>query len=284
MAAPPSDAPALNPGDRPSRLDLARHATGENTLAGPVDAVWLRELEAERARLEPFDWEILRARAARLPDEALAPAPAPARASWFAPLLALLVAAAAALAIVPQAVGPAPEEDGLKGPPSSGGGISAPRGRSGPEAIAPADLSATGAPLLGAVGTLGYVVQRGERRLRGTRSLVLEAGDLVSFRCYSARYREVTLVTVDVDGTVAPLDPDVGLAPVPLEPGQRVPLDAHFVVAPPIPPVVLAFFGEWTVDRIHATVKEATTDAGIDGLTELDDAADDVALVTLRAG
>lgn len=283
MSGLPSELPALNPGDRPSRLDLARHATGETTLAGPVDEVWLRELEAERARVEPFDWEILRARAARLPDEAPAPAPAAPRSSWFAPLLALLVAATAAVAVLPQAVAPAPEE-GLKGPPSSGGGIAIPPGKRDPEAIAPADLSAAGGPVLGDVGTLGYLVQRGDKRLRGTRSLVLEAGDLVSFRCYSARYREVTLVTVDADGTVAPLDPDVGLAPVPLEPGQRVPLDAHFVVSPPIPPAVLAFFGEWTVDRIRATVKEATTDAGIDGLTELDDAADDIALVTLRAG
>jgi hypothetical protein len=92
----------INPGTRPSRLELGRHATGEVDLGiGPNP--YLDALNAERARVEPFDFEILRARAERIAD----PAPTRPTVPWwrrmqlFVPVLAL---AAAALVFTPKDV------------------------------------------------------------------------------------------------------------------------------------------------------------------------------------
>lgn len=91
---------AVNPGDRPSRLDLARHLTGEAPLAGGLDEAWLAEVVAGRARVPPFDAAVLRAAAARLDD----PRPAPAR-RWAWVLLPVLLAAALLLTVRPPGPG-----------------------------------------------------------------------------------------------------------------------------------------------------------------------------------
>lgn len=66
----------LNDGTRPSRLALARAATGETPpLDGPEAAAYAAELHDAEASLAPFDWEILRAAAARVEDERPAAAP-----------------------------------------------------------------------------------------------------------------------------------------------------------------------------------------------------------------
>lgn len=84
----------INPGDRPSRLQLARHATGEAALP-QADPAFLAAVEAERARTPAFDWDALRARADR-PEPRGEVVAGPS--TWFrvarvaAPLLALAAA------------------------------------------------------------------------------------------------------------------------------------------------------------------------------------------------
>ncbi|MFN7146243.1 MAG: hypothetical protein ACK4YP_20895, partial [Myxococcota bacterium] len=91
----------INPGARPSRLALARHATGEAVAdtSAPTSRAFLAALEAERARVEPFDFEGIRARAERL-DERPAALPAPALPWWRRLWLAVPVLAVAAGAVV----------------------------------------------------------------------------------------------------------------------------------------------------------------------------------------
>lgn len=82
--------PEINDGRRPSRLDIARHATGEAPLLAPERVTpALEALEAERSRTPAFDWTILQAAAHRVEE------PRPRRVSrpWLAffPLFALAV-------------------------------------------------------------------------------------------------------------------------------------------------------------------------------------------------
>lgn len=286
--------PPLNGGERPSRLDLARHATGEIRLEGPLDEAWLRALEAERPRVEGFDWEILSKRAARLSDEPL-PAAAPAQ-GW--PVLRLLGLALAAFAFVlvmlpdlvrrpsPGEDGPTATEaaeDGLKGPPPGGRGMTAPPGVPDAGQVERTSVAGAANALPEAdVGTLSWYVQRGDRQLRGTRSLALVDGDQVGFRLFAARYHSVVLAQVDAAGAVAPLDSQRGFTPLAIEPMQKAPLPVHFVVRPPVAVTVVAFFGEWTEARVRATVEEAWSTGGAAALRDLADDADDIAMVSLH--
>ena len=99
----------LNDGTRPSRLALALAATGETApQTGPEALAFAAELQDAEASLAPFDWEILRAAAARGEDEHPASAPAQATPPWwrrFGLLLApaLAVAAALIIAVLPNA-------------------------------------------------------------------------------------------------------------------------------------------------------------------------------------
>lgn len=84
----------INDGSRPSKLAMARVLTGEtsgDTSRDAVDVSFLDAVEAERARVDPFDFEILRARAHRL-EEAPPTRPARSRLWWFVPVLALAAA------------------------------------------------------------------------------------------------------------------------------------------------------------------------------------------------
>lgn len=81
----------INDGSRPSRLDLARHASGEQLLPPEkADPQRLSLLEAERARTPEFDWTILQAAAHRVEEP---PRPAPRNAAfrwWWMPVFAVL--------------------------------------------------------------------------------------------------------------------------------------------------------------------------------------------------
>lgn len=81
----------INDGSRPSRLELDRRATGE-TSGDVSDVSHAAALEAEKARVPPFDWAALQSRAAAI-DEAPAPRAANRTwALWLAPVLALAAA------------------------------------------------------------------------------------------------------------------------------------------------------------------------------------------------
>lgn len=280
------DLPPVNDGSRPSRLDLARHATGELALPGVVDDPYLRALEAERARVEPFDFEVLRARAARLDDPAPAPRPAPPRPRPWGALLAALAAVAVTVVLLPDlrpTPPPPPPEEGLKGPSGGGKTLEAPPTIPDPSPMAAERLGGAMSTMPESqVGTLSFLVVREGKQSRGTWSTKLQEGDLVGFRAFAARYDQVWLVTVDPAGGVAPLDPRAGFAPTPIEPDQRVNLGVHFAVTPPVRLLVLAFFGEWTEARVRATVSERWAAGGADALVALADAEDDVAVVKLE--
>lgn len=91
----------VNDGSRPSRLALARAATGElPPVPGPEAERYAAELDAARAELAPFDATILRAAAARVESERPRVAPRPwYRRLWVWPVLAL---AAALLVVLPR--------------------------------------------------------------------------------------------------------------------------------------------------------------------------------------
>jgi hypothetical protein len=60
----------INDGRRPSHFELARRATGETTGEIPDD--FRAALDSAKARVRPFDWEVLSKHAARLSDEPVA--------------------------------------------------------------------------------------------------------------------------------------------------------------------------------------------------------------------
>ena len=60
----------INDGRRPSHFELARRATGETTGEIPDD--FRAALDSAKARVRPFDWEVLSKHAARLRDELVA--------------------------------------------------------------------------------------------------------------------------------------------------------------------------------------------------------------------
>jgi hypothetical protein len=233
----------INPGTRPSRLALARHATGEAPLPSPDPTTqrWLAGLAAERARMEPFDFEVLRARAARLADEPPARREAAAppwyRRVWLAvPLLAF--AAAAVIA------------------------VRAPDGDCGP-----GDLPCN--RIKGDVD-LGFFVLRDGRVYPGDPGERLRAGDRVQFT-YRAPYASVVLLSVDGLGRLTVYYPEAGERGVAIVPGERHVLDGSILLDDaPGPEVFLAFFGEaWTVSRARDTVEDTLGSEGVAGLAAL---------------
>lgn len=286
-----SPLPPLNDGRRVSHLELARHVTGERRLDGLVDDTvlegpWLQGLERTRAQVEPFDFEVLRARAARLEaraprlEERPAPVARPAR-RWFGLLMSLAVLAGAAV-IVPRVAPPEP------GPVASAEGL---KGASlpirGPE-HAPSTQEAN--PTLGAMaigtsggpGELSFVLQRDGKRVRGGRNTSLQDGDLIAFRCYAAQYEEVTLARISADGTVSPLDPAHGYTPLPLDRYQRVEIEGYEQVTLPIEPIVAAFFGPWNEATIRQFVQAAWATGGAEAFVDLADTADNIDAIQLR--
>ena len=247
----------INTGSRPSRLALARHATGEARLpdalvAQPDAAAFLASLEAERARVEPFDFEVLRARSERLGDEA-PPTSATApwwRRTWFAaPVLALAAALFAVRAPDPAARPPADATDAAASTPPE----------SGPNRLkGEADL--------------GFYVLRGDRVYPGDPSETFRAGDRLQFT-YRGPYSSLVLLSVDGDGRLTVFYPEAGERGVPLVPGDRHVLDGSIVLDDaPGPEVFLGFFGDgWTVSRAREAALAAYASGGAAALVALAD-------------
>lgn len=277
-----SPLPPVNDGRRPSRLALARHATGEEPLAGPLDEAWLGSLEASRAQVPAFDMAVLRAAAERV-DEA--PPARPARASgwsrWWLGLGALAPLAAALVFFLrgPDGAGLPPGgatvaeggyvgEKGVTKYSGSGSGITAPEGRRDPME---AGAQEGAAPVVTADGeaVLNFVYLRDGETTHGRRNTVLREGDLLEFRTWSGKFERVILVTVEADGRVAPLDDQVGFGGRELRVGTRARLPGSFEVHPPVPAIVVGFFGDWTESAIRAILGEAYGAGGIDAVQDL---------------
>ena len=220
----------INPGTRPSRLELGRHATGEVRL-DVGEHPYLSALEAERARVEPFDFEVLRARSERLVD------PAPARTTpttpwWrrFQLLMPVLAVAAAALFLLPHDV-----TNRLKGD---------------------ADL--------------GFYLLRGDDVLPGAPDAVFHEGDRIQFS-YRGPYSRLILLSVDGDGFLTRYYPESGEVGVAIIPGSRGLLDGSIVLDDaPGPEVFLGFFGDdWTVSDAKTVALDAWAEGGADALVDL---------------
>lgn len=239
--------PPLNDGRRPSRLDLALHATGERRLSPPPDPARLAELEAERARTPAFDAAVLRAAAARVEE-----APDPVRTDpvpwWRRPwrvLVPVLVAAALALVLVRPGPGPS--------------------GR-----------------LKGEVD-LGFYVQRAGEVLPGDPGGTFSAGDRLQFTYRASGYDSLVLVSVDGEGTLSRYYPATGDAPVPVVPGDRHVLDGAVELDDaPGPEVFVAVFGADSATEVERTVRERWREGGVDGLVRLADETPGVAVLVIR--
>ncbi|MCK6525190.1 DUF4384 domain-containing protein [Myxococcota bacterium] len=234
----------LNDGDRPSRLALARAATGETApLGGPEALAFAAELQDAEASLAPFDWEILRAAAARVEDkpEAVAAAPAPPpwwrRLAWaFAPLA--VVAAALALVVLPDA----------------------------PSSRAKGDVD------------LDFVVLREGRVMPGVEGRVYGPGDLLQFTYRAAGHERLVLLSIDGEGRVTVFYPSAGDTPLAVVPGERHVLDGSIALDDaPGPELFVAVFGPSGVEEARELVEGAWSRGGaaaVSALKETDPAID----------
>ncbi len=220
----------FNDGRRPSRLELGRRLTGELPADGsPELAAYAREIEAARAAMPPFDFEVLRARAERLDERA--PARRPARRSRWAQLLMgltpALVAAAALLALqVPS--------EGIR---AKGG----------------ADLDF-------------FVLQDGEVR-PGVDGEVLRAGDRVQFTYRAEGLDTLVIAGVDGGGTVSLYYPERGDEPVAIAPYGRRVLEGSIVLDEAEgPEVFVAVFGADSAEEVLEEVEAICDEEGWRGL------------------
>lgn len=244
----------INDGSRPSRLDLARQATGETAPGAGGNAgggaggsaggsaAHLAALEAERARVEPFDWAGIRARAVRLEEE-----PAPRRAApwWRRLTLAVpLLALAGALLVY------------VRGPDNRTKGD--------------ADI--------------GFYVLRGGQVHPGDPDEPVRAGDRLQFTYPAGPRSQMVLLSLDGDGRVSVFYPDTGDAPVAIVPGERHVLEGSIILDDaPGPEVFVGFFGDaWTVARSREAAIDAWEAGGTDGVRELAAADPDISVLVLE--
>jgi len=294
MSLPDEDPllPPINDGRRPSRLDLARHATGELHLSPPPSDAWLRTLEAERARTPAFDMAILSAHAERLVDDP----PRPPRRSFFSwPRIAMVLLSVGAVVAVtakpappPTSVAASEDLDGVKGSGQRKGDTEYHRTI---EKVEKETLSTTTAATSGGAGTdddlpdvalMRVLIERGGKVMKGRHDNELAGGDLVGFRCFSAAFDRVTLVAVDAAGAISAPEGGEALTPTPLRVNEKQDLDFHFAVTPPVDATILAFFGEWTATDIRATVEKEWSSGGVAALDRLAEAHPDIEMATLH--
>ncbi len=241
--------PPGNDGTRPSRLTLARRATGE-LPPDPADvsdvsrAAWLAGLDAERARVEPFDFEAIRARSERLVDTPSRPVPV--RSPWWRRLLFAVpvLAVVAALLLVVQT-----------GPPSTGTRV---KGTS----------------------DLGFYILRDGQISLGHPDAVFREGDRLQFT-YRAVHDRLVLLSIDGEGLLTQYYPEAGEQGVAIVPGNRGVLDSSVILDDaPGPEVFVGFFGDgWGARRARAIAERAYADGGADALLAL--AEDDPSITTL---
>jgi hypothetical protein len=238
----------LNDGTRPSRLALALAATGETApQSGPEALAFAAELQEAEATLAPFDWEILRAAAARGEDERPASAPAQATPPWWRRLglvlaPALAVAAALVVAVLPDA----------------------------PSSRAKGDVD------------LDFVVLREGRVMPGVEGRVYGPGDLLQFTYRAAGHEQLVLMSIDGQGKVTVFYPSQGDAPLAVVPGERHVLDGSIALdAAPGPELFVAVFGPSSVSEARELVEEAWAQGGAAAVTQLKetDPAVDVVMV-----
>jgi hypothetical protein len=225
----------INPGTRPSRLTLARRATGETSGPDVSDVStetsdvsrWLAALDAERARVEPFDYAAIRARAERLDETPTRRIPAPA--PWWRRLLYLVpvLAIAAALLLV----------------------------------VAPPPTSPTNR--VKGESDLGFYVLRDGQVYAGKAGDTFREGDRLRFTTRAAQDRLV-LLSIDGAGHLTLFYPEAGEAGVLIVPGEVHKLDSSIELDDaPGPEVFVGFFGDaWSVSRARETAQRVYDEGG----------------------
>jgi hypothetical protein len=233
----------INDGRRPSHFELARRATGET--AGEVPDDFRAALESAKARVRPFDWEVLSKHAARIDEEPVA-ARAAAR-PWLWALFPTLVAAMALLVLVPTQR----STDRTKG----------------------------GAFLIPSVS---YHVMRGEEVFAQDALPSLREGDRVQFTVDPAGHDALVLLSVDGLGHWTTYYPTAGSTPAPVAPRpQELPESIQLDDAPG-PEVFVAFFGVTSVEEARSMAEAAYREGGAEGLQDLARERDDIEVSVIR--
>jgi hypothetical protein len=263
----------INPGDRPSRLELGQLWSGEATGADaerlrvqadaqPAAGDYLAALDGERAQVPTFDAEILRKRAFRIAEDdqrQAAPATSAPRRAWWRALLPITASvAAAAVAVVALLPGPSTRAghvtpylaDGSKG---SGG--------------------------------IEFYLLRDDEVHPGSEDELHWAGDRIQFRYRTTGESSLVLVSVDGNGGLNLYYPDSGDEPLPIIPGERVTLDGSIILdnAPDFE-LFLAYFGHSSVGEVMDEVEGIFEEEGREGLLLLAEDYPDVDAIFLHKG
>jgi len=233
----------VNDGKRPSHFELARRATGETT--GEVPDEFRSALESAKARVRPFDWEVLSKHAARIDEEPVAARSRPR--PWLWALFPTLVAAMAILVLVPT------QQSGTR---TKGGAFLIP--------------------------SVSYHVMRGEEVFAQDALPSLREGDRVLFTVDPAGHEAMVLLSVDGTGHWTTYYPSTGstparVAPRPQELPESIQLDAA-----PGPEVFVAFFGVTTVEEAMKMAEAAYRNGGVPGLQDLARERDDIEVSVIR--
>lgn len=234
----------INDGRRPSHFELARRATGETTGEIPDD--FRAALESAKARVRPFDWEVLSKHAARLGEEPAAAARVLAR-PWLWALFPTLVAAMALLVLVPT------QQSATR---TKGGAFLIP--------------------------SVSYHVMRGEEVFAQDALPTLREGDRVLFTVDPAGHDAMVLLSVDGTGHWTTYYPATGSTPVPVAPRPQELPESIQLDAAPGPEVFVAFFGVTSVEEATAMAESAYREGGVLGLQDLARERDDIEVSVIR--
>lgn len=236
---------AVNEGQRPSRVDLAKQATGELPASpGPELAAFQAQVEAVQG-MPAFDWETLSKRAVQLEQEEeqakvtseaeLAPLPWYKRWQLWAPALAF---ALVLVGLVP-----------LLTPPD------------GPSMRLKGDTE------------LRFLVDGPEGFASGTPGQVLRPGDRIQFTYRAPLQQSIVLLGVDGTGSSAQYWPEEGDIPlnIPSENGLQLLSGSLELDSAPGPEVFVAVFGAGSVSEALEMVNEAYESGGHPAVQALQD-------------
>ncbi len=243
----------VNDGTRPSRLELGKQSTGEQSREESEALIaYEAELTEVRESLPAFDFEVLSAASHRVEEEAspaqrAAPeAKRPWWRQWF--IAPMLVAAMGLLLVFPSTL-----------------------------------VDAPGVRDKGGQTDLAFYLWRSGKVLPGIQHQPLRAGDRVQFTYRADHHETMVLIGVDGDGVYTVFYPDEGDDPVRVLPtGRRVLEGSIKLDDAPGPETFVAVFGPGTVEAAMELVEQTYVAGGHEGLRELAESDPAVSVVSVR--
>ncbi len=225
---------AINEGERPSRVDLARQATGE-LPASPELAAFRAEIDTVEG-LPAFDWETLSKRAVQLEDEAQRASETSSAEPQELPWYKRWQLWAPALAVALVLIGLLP----LLSPPDQ------------PSTRLKGDTE------------LRFLVDGPEGFTSGEAGQVLRPGDRIQFTYRAPLQQSIVLVGVDGTGSSAQYWSEEGDLPLPIpsENGLQLLSGSLELDAAPGPEVFVAVFGAGSVSEALELVDAAYKNGG----------------------